>query len=56
LAGVGVADKEPVFLPDGGVPDCVFDEIVVEAGFSVVEVFGKRGPVTEEVIAGFAQA
>ena len=49
VAGVRVADEEPVFLSDGRGPDRVFDEVVVQAGFPVLEVPLERLPVFEEV-------
>jgi len=38
LPGVRVADKEPVFLAYAGRADRIFDEVIIEAGFAVVQV------------------
>ena len=56
LAGIGVADEEPVLLPNGRGPDGVFNEVVVQSGLAVLEMCGQRGPLVEQVGAGFAQA
>src|SRR5208283_3827591 len=55
LAGIGMAYKEPVLLADGRWADGVLDEVVVEAGLTVAQVFGQRRPVAEQVIAGLAE-
>ena len=34
LAGVGVADEEPVLLPERGRPDVVLDDVGVEPGLA----------------------
>ncbi len=41
LAGIGVADEEPVLLPDRGGPDGIFNEVVVDPGLAVLEVRGE---------------
>jgi hypothetical protein len=55
LAGVGVADKEPVLLPDAGRPDRILDEVVVQLALAVVQMRGERPPLAKEVIARFAE-
>ena len=55
LAGVGVADEEPVLLADGRGADGVFDEVVVESGLGVLEVGGERLPVCEQIPARLAK-
>ena len=51
LAGVGVADEQPVLLADAGWADSVLDEIVVEAAFTVAEMSRQRTPLGQKVIA-----
>lgn len=55
LAGVGVADEEPVLLAEGRRPDGVFDEVVVEPGLAVSLVRDERLPVLEQIGAGPAE-
>ena len=54
LAGVGVADEEPVLLPYGRRADRVFDEVVVEPALAVAQMRGERFPVIEQIRAGLA--
>src|SRR5271165_1332766 len=56
LAGVGVADKQPVLLADRRRSDRIFNEVVVETRLAVFQMPGKRLPVFEEVIAGLSEA
>jgi hypothetical protein len=56
LTSTGVPNKQPVLFPDRGRPDRVFDEVVVETGLMMPEVFGERSPVTEQIRAGFPEA
>jgi hypothetical protein len=55
LAGVRMADEEPVLLADRGGPDGVFDEVVVEPGLMMLQVRGQRRPVPEQIGAGLAE-
>lgn len=52
--GVGT-DEEPVFLAQGGGPDGVLDEVVVDFDPAVVEIHGEGGPLPKGVAAGLAQ-
>ena len=56
LAGVGVPDKKPVFLSDGRRPDGIFDQVVIQTRFAVINVGGECVPVAQQVIARFGQA
>ena len=55
LAGVGMANEEPVFLADGGRPDRIFDEVIVDARERVSLVCDQHVPVVEQVRARFAE-
>src|SRR5688572_27899401 len=55
LAGVAVADEQPVFLADGRGTDGVFDQIVVQTTAAMLEVRGERLPMAEQIGAGFAE-
>src|ERR1017187_7184704 len=56
LAGIGMADEEPVFLADGRGSNRVLDQIVVEARLSVLEVPGQGLPVLQEIITRLSHA
>jgi hypothetical protein len=45
LARAGVADEEPVFLPEGGGADAVLDDVGVEPGLAVAHVRGQTVPL-----------
>ena len=55
LAGIGVPDKQPVLFSDARGPDRVFDQVIVEATFAVMQMGAERCPLAEQVIAGFAE-
>lgn len=55
LAGVGVPDKQPVLFSDARGPDRIFDQVIVEATFAVMQMGAERSPLAEQVIAGFAE-
>lgn len=52
LAGVGMTNEEPVFLPDDGWPDGVLHYIGVQPGLAVTQMRGARFPVCQQIIAG----
>jgi hypothetical protein len=55
LAGVGMANEQPVLLSDSRGPNRIFDEVVVQPGLPVVEMGSQRRPLGQQVVAGFAQ-
>ena len=55
FAGIGVPDKQPVLFSDARGPDRVFDQLIVEATFAVMQMGAERCPLAEQVIAGFAE-
>lgn len=55
LAGIGMADKQPVLLADGRRSDGILDQIIVEARFAVAQVRSQRLPVVEQVRASPAE-
>ena len=55
LSGVRVSDEQPVLFPNGGGPDGIFNEVVIQSGLAVLEMRGERCPLVEQVGAGFAQ-
>jgi hypothetical protein len=50
-----MTDEEPVFLADRRGPDGVFDEVIVDPRLPVLQVRNQRLPVTDEIIASFAE-
>lgn len=55
LAGIGMADEEPVFLADARRTNRVFTEIVVQAALPMVQMRDQRPPLTQEIIARVAE-
>ena len=55
LSDIRMADEEPVFLADGGPPDRIFDEVIVDACERVPLVCDQHVPVVEQVRARFAE-
>lgn len=49
LAGVGVADEEPVLLPKRGGADVVLDDVGVEPGLAVAQVRGQAFPLRKQI-------
>ena len=56
VAGVGMADEEPVFGAELARADGVLDGVGVEPGVAVAQVRGQRGPVAEQIRASLAEA
>ena len=56
VAGIGMADEEPVFRAELARPDGVLDRVGVECGVAVAEVRGERFSVAEQIRAGLAEA
>lgn len=52
LAGVGMADEQPVLPADGGGTHGVFDQVVVEPGLAVLDVARERAPLAEQITGG----
>ena len=55
LAGVGFADKQPVFLPDGRGADGVFDQIVVDLHPAIGQIDFQRAPLAQGIIQRCSQ-
>ena len=49
LAGVGMADEQPVLLPEGGGADVVLDHVGVEPSLAVAQVRGQAFPLGEQM-------
>jgi hypothetical protein len=56
LAGIGIAQEEPVLFPKSGRPNGVFHEIVVYLDSAIFEIDTKQRPVGERVIDGLAKS
>lgn len=56
LAGIRVADEQPVFLSDRRGADRIFDQVVVELGAAMLLMRGERFPLIEQIRAGFAES
>src|SRR5436190_18768839 len=50
----GMSDEEPAFAADGGGPDRVFDQVVVDLKTAVFEISGQSIVLVEEIVEGFA--
>jgi hypothetical protein len=55
LAGIGIAQEQPVLLSKSGRPNGVFHEIVVYLDSAIFEIDAKQGPGGERVIDGLAK-
>ena len=55
LAGIGIAQAQPVLLSKSGRPNGVFHEVVVDLNSAIFEVDTKQRPVGERVIDGLAK-
>lgn len=47
LVGIGLPDIRPVHLSDAGRPDPVFDQVVIEATFAVMQMDAEISPLAE---------
>ena len=56
LAGVGIAEEQPVLLSDGGRSNSVFHEVVVELEAPIFEIDTQKRPIGERVIDGLAKS
>jgi hypothetical protein len=56
IAGIGMADEEPVLRAEFTGADSVLQRVGIEFGVTVAEVRSQWGPVAEEVGAGLAEA
>ena len=55
LASVGGTDEQPVLFAQGGGPDGVFDQVVVNLEATVVEINAQQGPLGEGIVEGLAK-
>ena len=55
MAGLGLADEQPVLLPHGRGTDGVLDPVVVDGDAAVAQECFERRPLLERVADGFAQ-
>ena len=55
LAGVGMADKQPVLFTNGRGADGAFHQVIVDAGLSVAHMSRQRVPLVEQVRTSLAQ-
>lgn len=56
LAGIGIAEEQPVLFSQSGRPNGVLDEIIVDLDSAIFEIDAKEGPVGERVIDGLAKS
>ena len=56
LAGVGIAEEQPVLLSEGGRSNGVFHEVVVELEATIFEIDTQKRPIGERVIDGLAKS
>ena len=56
LAGVGIAEKQPVLFSESGRPDGVFHQVIIDLDSAIFEIDAKQGPVGERVIDGLAKS
>ena len=48
--GLGFANEQPVFLSEGGGPDGIFDEVLVDLDASVVKINTEQRPKIQRVV------
>ena len=56
LAGIGIAQEQPVLLSKSGRSNRVFHEVVVDLDSAIFEIDTKQRPVGERVIDGQAKS
>ena len=56
LAGIGIAQEQPVLLSDCSRPNGVFQEVVVDLDSAIFEIDTKQLPVGKRVIDGLAKS
>ena len=56
LAGIGIAEKQPVLFSESGRPNGVLDEIIIDLDSAIFEIDAKERPVGERVIDGLAKS
>ena len=56
LAGIGIAEEEPVFLSERGGTNGVLDEIIVDFDSAIFEIDTKQWPVGERVVDGLVKS
>jgi transposase InsO family protein len=54
LAGMGIANEKPVFLADGGGPDGIFHQVVVDLDSAIFQKDLQRRPLAQRIIHGLA--
>jgi len=52
FAGFGLADEQPVLFAEGGWPDGVLHEVLIDLKVSIFEVNAKQRPQVERVVDG----
>ncbi|MEI6892472.1 MAG: hypothetical protein V5783_09905 [Pontiella sp.] len=55
LPGVGAAKEQEVFFTDGGGPNGIFNEVIVDLQFSMLEIQVEFGPVFLGVVDCFSK-
>ncbi len=56
VAGIGMADEEPVLRAKFARADGIFDRVGIEPGVAVAEMCAQRCPVAEQIGAGLTEA
>jgi hypothetical protein len=56
LAGIGIAQEQPVLFPKSGGPNAVFHEVAVYLDSAIFEIDTKQRPVGKRVIDGLAKS
>ena len=54
FSGLGVSEEQPVLFSEGGWPDGVFDQVVVDFNQWVPEINLQRLPLIQSVVDGLA--
>jgi hypothetical protein len=56
VTGLSIAQEQPVLLSDGGRPNGIFHEVVVDLNSALFEINTQERPVGERVIDGLAKS
>ena len=56
MAGLGIAEEQPVLLSEGGRSNGVFHEVVVDLDSTIFEIDTQQRPIGERVIDGLAKS
>ena len=54
FSGVGISEKQPILFSEGGRPDRVFDQVVVDFNERILEINLQRLPLIQSIVDGLA--